>query len=232
LGSSGPEEIPATLAIAKILPKPDYLHTLFLTLGTAFKLTVEQPGQAAVVYNTPGSTGFFSWAHLPLASVCVPTVLSIFETLKQSSTWKHAIDTTARTCLLGLKNLSGRNIDQVHTSARSWLAIGVLAYFSSVQETKFEASIAQLCDNHDDGVTEAAVRCSDCASDLCYLCSECDGVVHMPRSLRGHTRASVLSADSPALSLNTNETVTLAELRDISVWLDRLNLSVRISVKV
>ena len=61
----------------------------------------------------------------------------------------------------------------------------VLMYFVHVLVTTSLAYIVQpLCDNHDDGETQALILCEKCGN----LCGECDRVLHYRRTTKAHQR--------------------------------------------
>ena len=45
-------------------------------------------------------------------------------------------------------------------------------------------SLQPLCDNHDDGETQALILCEKCGN----LCGECDRVLHYRRATKSHQR--------------------------------------------
>ena len=64
-----------------------------------------------------------------------------------------------------------------------------------------------LCDNHDDGETQALILCDKCGN----LCGECDRVLHYRRNTRDHQRqvccVGVMGVDSVCASEELSEVV-------------------------
>ena len=72
-----------------------------------------------------------------------------------------------------------------------WLAVSALCAVSDVHtkanhERKINAS--RMCQNHDDGATEAAFSCSECELDLC---TDCDRILHLSSRVSGHERQAI-----------------------------------------
>ena len=82
-----------------------------------------------------------------------------------------------------------------------------------------EEEAARFCDNHDDGRTHADVKCEACAPEFApaaaagaapattaYLCGQCDGILHLGKTRRGHARVALPpragSSTAPAAALD------------------------------
>ncbi|KNC53818.1 uncharacterized protein AMSG_12273 [Thecamonas trahens ATCC 50062] len=101
---------------------------------------------------------------------------------------------------------------EMFTSEALWLsvaALGVLCEDETAVAAVNEAASAALaresddgndgaaevvlCENHDDGVTKAAMRCESCAT---ALCADCDRFLHLPRNKREHTREAIIDHEA------------------------------------
>lgn len=84
-------------------------------------------------------------------------------------------------------------IDKEHAEALSsgqWLGKDgkpkskVLVRKSMIPKIQLPLPVQPLCDNHDDGETEALILCDHCGN----LCGECDRVLHYSKSKKDHQR--------------------------------------------
>jgi hypothetical protein len=90
---------------------------------------------------------------------------------------------------------STASVDLTLDDPSFWLTAGSLllvddrtiAAMAEAAEVQRSGTIL-MCDNHADGVTEAAVTCDACKLNLC---AECDHVIHLPKSKRSHPRNQV-----------------------------------------
>jgi hypothetical protein len=87
------------------------------------------------------------------------------------------------------------------------------------------ASKFKSCDNHDDGVTEATFTCSTCDENLC---ADCDRVMHLPKSKRGHRRMAIIS---DALTVDAKEGCARIKLSTIFVVLDMAKCKVLVQLR-
>jgi hypothetical protein len=56
----------------------------------------------------------------------------------------------------------------------------------------------KYCENHEDGETVATWFCADCDEGCQYLCGDCDSVLHLSKSTRGHKRVPIAKTDAAA----------------------------------
>lgn len=235
LAAHKPEEIPSlpmSLPIYKAVSKPDYLSCLFLALSSGFQVILDLSGEAQRVLNSNVLPSQFSWQPRRLAPASVTAILSLLSHLKTNPQWISAVDSTCRSLVLSLKSLNPKSLDQSVESSKTWSALGALAFYSTqnLDSSALELSIANLCDNHDDGSTEATVKCTDCPSEASYFCAECNDVIHLSRSKRSHNRISAHLSDSPAFSVQKSADGQTAkiDLRGFVLTLAHRSLSVTI----
>lgn len=60
--------------------------------------------------------------------------------------------------------------------------------------------VQPLCDNHDDGETQALILCDQCGN----LCGECDRVLHYRKTTSGHQR-QVFKEEEEAVKVELHE---------------------------
>lgn len=63
-----------------------------------------------------------------------------------------------------------------------------------------ETSLQPLCDNHDDGETQALILCDQCGN----LCGECDRVLHYRKATGSHQR-QVFKEEEEAVKVELHE---------------------------
>ena len=62
----------------------------------------------------------------------------------------------------------------------------VSAHVFNLHQLKYNINFPTqpLCDNHDDGVTQALILCDVCGN----LCGDCDRILHLPKKMKSHQR--------------------------------------------
>eukprot|EP00053_Salpingoeca_punica_P020119 m.208215 g.208215 ORF g.208215 m.208215 type:complete len:1259 (+) comp17798_c1_seq1:478-4254(+) len=146
-----------------------------------------------------------------------------------SLSWTDCFKAAVKSSILELMNVeeSVTSAQEMLAHPRVWLALAALAVVNgdmvqnitpvSAAEQQAPAG-AEVCANHDDGVTMASVSCTECALKLC---AECDRFLHLPRSKRNHTR---VSSGPTGLRVELHEGCGRAKLARMLALVDRNSL--------
>jgi E3 ubiquitin-protein ligase MYCBP2 len=116
----------------------------------------------------------------------------------------------------------------------TWLALGALACLDvataqSIMQTERSLTRAKglLCDNHDDGTTEAVATCPACEQNLC---EECERVLHLNRRSKSHERTRISTGGS-AIQVEQNEGCGRLKLQHLLALSDRSTMKAVIEIK-
>ena len=116
----------------------------------------------------------------------------------------------------------------------TWHALGALACLdlaTAQSMTEAEKSLTRaeglLCDNHDDGKTEAVANCPSCEQNLC---EECERVLHLNRKTRDHERSRI-SGGASALVVEQNEGCGRVKLQHMLALADRSTMKAVVEIK-
>ena len=77
-----------------------------------------------------------------------------------------------------------------------------------------------MCQNHEDGTTQATVFCTSCELNLC---EECEHILHLRQSMQGHVRSRIHEAQA-TIAVDLHEGCGRAKLAQLMVVADRRSL--------
>ena len=118
--------------------------------------------------------------------------------------WGNALPVKIREYVTELASMDasgkGGPVASLTHAPRLWMAVGALCVIDpKTVAVMTEAAHVQrsgaslMCENHEDGVTQASLYCESCQL---HLCSECDQIMHLPKPKRSHARSRLRKEDA------------------------------------
>nr|XP_026691648.1 E3 ubiquitin-protein ligase MYCBP2 [Ciona intestinalis] len=152
------------------------------------------------------------WMHGTIQDKSI--VESVIKLLKDMSAgqiglnWSSVTKCAVSEAILPLTRLSEMERESEHCLATPtlWQALGALCALDHDHVDKLSSARSNqqknklTCANHDDGVTQAIVQCSDCGN----LCSECDRYLHLHRRTQDHQR-QVFKEEEESIRVDLHE---------------------------
>eukprot|EP00035_Acanthoeca_spectabilis_P008123 m.148788 g.148788 ORF g.148788 m.148788 type:complete len:4349 (-) comp14220_c3_seq1:875-13921(-) len=203
--------------------------TLLLTLASSINLQVRCKGQAAGASNLTARDACRSAAseitslfNGNISPEVAAGIVSLFKEVlsPKGATLPHAMRIRSGVMehvdFFKRKELALVGPEELVEKPDFWCAMASLCVLNEelaneINQNEGPRDMAVVCANHDDGVTPGEWRCADC--DM-LLCTECDQVLHLGKSMCNHKREQLELAE-PDLQVDFFEDTGRVRLKNI-----------------
>eukprot|EP00300_Choanocystis_sp_HF-7_P008386 c15877_g1_i1.p1 GENE.c15877_g1_i1~~c15877_g1_i1.p1 ORF type:complete len:651 (+),score=123.57 c15877_g1_i1:2-1954(+) len=161
-------------------------------------------------------------------------VVSLFRFAKdECPEWGNDIKALLESSVLALNSLQNLEPEAQLKSTALWFALSSLKVIGetpdfvtrinesariatdAARKERGDVSESLFCDNHEDGVTRAAVHCATCDRSFC---GDCDRFLHMSKRTRDHARHAII--DDAAFALDVHEGCARVKLSQLLIVFD------------
>lgn len=201
------------------------VHFLLLCIAKALQLQLRDRSSKSSMETTLDQIDANDWLKGTISAEVAREIVVLLRGLRDDApSWMKIIDETIQHLMSHLKSLQKSVLvaTQYAQIMHFWMVLAALwvvgedqKLVSMLNEHKSDSTTTtKYCDNHEDGVTEAAYHCTSCQKSLC---ADCDRYLHLAKALRNHER-SVIVADT--LTVDVHEGCIRAKLSILFIIID------------